>query len=292
MSSVAILSIAIVVLLSGAGAARAVTLHVTKGAAVPLVSGASPVSGVAGLKPQPMGQATITWNPTSDNTLTVDLAPTGLSPANPGAYHSDPYAATLNTGSCMQPGQVAHELNAVTADKYGAGSSSTTIKGVAGGIPAKGYYIALNAPAAANQQGAMLACANIINPKPSTTEKQTVQAWLHGMPHEHGGEGAYGAARLSLDGTTLTVKVFLGGLAAGSKHDAHIHSGSCEKQGPVVHNLETIVADADGRAQVETTVKGVETIPGNWYINVHNGTDLTTQAGFEPIACGNIFTRS
>src|SRR5690348_8474998 len=106
MSSVTILSIALVVLLSGCGAAGAASSRVTKSAAGPLISDTSTVNGVAGLRPQPMGLATITWTPTSDNTLTVDLAPTGLAPANPGAYHSDPYAATLNTGSCQQPGKV------------------------------------------------------------------------------------------------------------------------------------------------------------------------------------------
>lgn len=293
ISSVAVLSIAIVVLLSGCGGlAKAAPSHVTKSAFGPLVAGVAPVNGVAALRPQPMGQATLTWDPTTNNTLTVALSATGLAPANPGAYHSDPYPATLNMGSCMQPGKDGHALNAITADKYGVGNSTTAIKGVAGGIPAKGFYIALNAPSAANQQGATLACANIINPKPSTTEKQTVKAWLHGMPQGHGGEGAYGGARLTLSGTTLTVNLFLAGLVPGSKHDAHIHSGSCEKQGPVVHNLETVVADANGRAQVETTIKGVQSIPGTWYIHVHNGTDLTTQAGFQPIACGNIFTRS
>jgi hypothetical protein len=291
MSSVAALSIAVVVTLSG-GAARAATSHVTKNVSGPSISRVAPVNGIAALRAQPMGQANLTWDPTSANTLTVTLSATGLVPANPGAYHSGPYAATLNTGSCMQPGNVAHQLTAITADKYGAGSSTTTIKGVAGGIPARGFYLALNAPAAANQQGAMLGCATIINPTPSTTEKQTVKAWLHGMPQGHGGKGAYGAAHLSLSGTTLTVKVFLGGLVPGSKHDAHIHSGSCEKQGPVVYNLETIVADADGRAQVATTIKDVESIPGTWYINVHSGTDLTTQAGFQPVSCGNVFTRS
>jgi hypothetical protein len=292
LSSAAVLSIALVVFLSGCGTALAATARVARSAYGPLLAGAAPVKGIAALRAQPNGLATLTWDPTADNTLTVDLAPSGLSPANPGAYHSDPYPAELGTGSCQQPGGGVHQLEAVTADKYGAGASTTTIKGIAGGIPGDGWHLALSAPAVGGKPGLVLACANVINPKPSTTEKQTVKTWLHGMPSGHGGEGAYGAAHLMLDGTTLTVKVFLGGLAPGSKHDAHIHSGSCEKQGPVVHNLETVVADADGRAEVETTIKGVESIPGNWYINIHNSTDLNTQAGFQPISCGNVFTRS
>src|SRR5579871_3511473 len=94
MSSIAVLGIAIVVLLSGGGAAQAAA-RVTKSVSGPLVAGAAPVTGVAALRAQPSGLATLTWDPAADNTLTVDLAPTGLSPANPGAYHSDPYPAEL-----------------------------------------------------------------------------------------------------------------------------------------------------------------------------------------------------
>jgi hypothetical protein len=31
------------------------------------------------------------------------------------------------------------------------------------------------------------------------------------------------------------------------------------------------------------------TIPARgWYINLHNSTDLSTQTGFDPIACGDV----
>jgi hypothetical protein len=243
------------------------------------------------MAPQPNGSAELTWDPGNDHTLTVALSLAGLAPMNPGSYPSAPYPATLGSGDCQHQGSMLHQLAAVTADRYGAGSSATTIKGIAGGIPARDWYIALHAPAAGNQ-GASLACANVINPKPSTTEKQSVKARLRGVPHEQGGEGAHGKARLSLSGTTLTVTLSLVGLAPGSHHDAHIHSGSCAKQGPVVHPLETVVADSSGRAQVVTTIQGVQAISDNWYIHVHNGTDLKTQAGYQPIACGDVFVRS
>ena len=286
---VVVLSVVLVVVLSGCGsAANADSLHSAAGLAS---SGQPTIAGIAPLRADPNGPVTLTWDPSKDNTLVVNLAPTGLSPANPSSYKSAPYPATLGTGSCQQPGDVLHRLTPVEADQYGVGKSTTTIKGVEGGIPAKDWYIALYSPAAANQ-GAFLACTQIMNPKPSTTETQSVKAWLHGLPHhEHADEGAYGVARLSLSGTTLTVFLYIDGLAPGSHHAAHIHSGSCEKQGPVVHNLEDVVADANGQARVLTTIKDVETIPGNWYVNVHTSTDLTTQAGFQPISCGNVFTR-
>ena len=288
ISSVVVLSVVIVVVLGGCGsAANANDLHSASGAA----PGNPTVSGLAPMRAQPNGPATLTWDPANHGTLTVDLAPTGLAPLSPSSYTSAPYPAEIGAGDCQAPGKAVYPLTAVKADQYGVGSSTTTVKDVAGGIPAKDWHLALYFPAAANEK-TLLACTLIINPTPSTTEKQTVKAWLHGLPHEHGGDdGAYGMTRLSLSGTTLTVDLYIGGMAPGSKHAAHIHSGSCEKQGPVVHNLKDVVADADGNAHIQTTIQNVQSIPGNWFVNVHHGTDLTTQAGFQPISCGNVFTR-
>ena len=287
-----VLGVAIIVLLSGCGgAAKANALPLTQGVPAQTPSPTPTAVGVAPLLPQPLGPATLTWDPTNGNTLTVNLSVTGLAPASPANYASAPYPAEIGSGSCQQPGKVVHQLNAVTADQYGAANSTTTIKGVTGGIPAKDWYVALRAPAAANQQATLLACGPVLNPTPSTTEKQTVKTVLHGMVLR-GGEAAAGAAKLVLNGTTLTVTVAIAGLAPGSKHDAHIHSGSCAKQGPVVYPLETITADANGRANVVTTIHGVKAISNDWYVHIHNGTDLTTQAGYQPIACGNVLAHS
>ncbi|MGH2481590.1 MAG: hypothetical protein ACRDHW_18205 [Ktedonobacteraceae bacterium] len=38
-----------------------------------------------------------------------------------------------------------------------------------------------------------------------------------------------------------------------------------------------------------TTIQNVTGIPSTgWYVNVHRGTDLSTQTGFDPIACGDV----
>jgi hypothetical protein len=292
IGTVIALGLAIVVLLSGCGgAAKANAAPLTQRAPAQTPSATPTAVGVAPLLPQPLGPATLTWDPANGNTLTVNLSVTGLAPASPGSYASTSYPAEIGSGSCQKPGNVVHKLNSVTADQYGAANSTTTIKGVAGGIPARDWHIALRAPAAANQQGTLLACAPVINPNPSTTQKQSVKTMLRGMALR-GGEAAAGAAKLTLNGTTLTVTVALAGMAPGSKHDAHIHSGSCSKQGPIVHPLKTITADANGRANVETTIQGVKSIPADWYINIHAGTDLNSQEGFQPIACGNVLAHS
>ena len=289
-SRLAALSIALLFFLSGCGAvAQGAALQPTNTPSAPATSNTLTAIGYAVLAPQPSGTATLTWNPGGNHALTVTLAVLGLAPAHPGSYQSAPYPAVIGTGTCQQRGNVVNDLTPVTADQYGAGTSTTAIQGVTGGIPTKGWYLALQSPGAANQQ-AVLACANILNPTASPTSKQTVKMNLPGLTHDQGGLAALGKARLVLSGTTLTVILTLDNLAPGSQHEAHIHAGSCAKQGPVVHPLPTVKADALGRAQVETVIQNVQSIPGDWYIHVHNGANVTTQMGYQPIACGDIFT--
>jgi len=94
--------------------------------------------------------------------------------------------------------------------------------------------------------------------------------------------------------SSLTVKIFLFRLAPNSTHVAHIHSGSCEDQGPVVDKLNPVHADTVGFGTSTTTLSDVSSIPDTgWYVNVHRAATmdgLSDQAGFDPIACGNIST--
>ena len=89
----------------------------------------------------------------------------------------------------------------------------------------------------------------------------------------------------------LTVEINLTGLAPGSIHPAHIHSGLCEKQGAVLYPLNNIIADAKGDADSVTVVPNIAggVIPnGAWYVNVHNGPGLSPDSQFEPIVCGDV----
>jgi len=96
---------------------------------------------------------------------------------------------------------------------------------------------------------------------------------------------------------SLKVKIFLFRLAPNSTHIAHIHSGSCEAQGPVLYPLSPVHADGIGFASSTTVVPNVSSIPGTgWYVNVHRAATMdeltSSQGGFDPIACANISTSS
>jgi hypothetical protein len=147
-----------------------------------------------------------------------------------------------------------------------------------------------NGPELANADQALpIVCGDIANTTASTTTAQTVNVTLNAAPGASTGQAAMGKATLKLSGSTLTVTLTLSGLAPNSKHAAHIHMGNCTSQGKVLYPLTTVAADASGNATVSTTINNVTAIPSSgWYVNVHNSTELTTQAGFDPIACGNV----
>lgn len=86
------------------------------------------------------------------------------------------------------------------------------------------------------------------------------------------------------DGTTK-VTLMLSGMVAGSKHAAHIHTGSCVNQGGVAVPLPDVVAGADGAGSSEKVIQ-TGTIPAAAYVNVHQkGSDEGVGGG---ISCGDI----
>lgn len=240
-------------------------------------------TGTATLKHVPTGTANFTWTPNNKD-LVVKTTFTGLAP-------NSKHPASINSGSCTNPGSSVHALNTITADAHGNATTTTTIPNISGGVPASGWSINVyNGPGMSPApQAASIACTDISNAHTSTTSTQTVNANLSSAPPSSIGQNANGTAQLSLSGTTLTVTTTLSGLAPNSSHDEHIHSGSCAMQGNVVHSLNTIKADSKGNATTTTTIKNVAVIPSSgWYINIHNGTDMNSQTSFDPIACGDI----
>jgi hypothetical protein len=99
---------------------------------------------------------------------------------------------------------------------------------------------------------------------------------------------------------TLTVDVSATGLAPNSTHPEHIHAGTCASNpmGPIIYQLQPLVADAHGNAQQRTIIMGIKNgIPASgWYVNVHNGPTLSAGATLSldqarPIACANVVNK-
>jgi hypothetical protein len=107
-----------------------------------------------------------------------------------------------------------------------------------------------------------------------------------------------GRTTLSYDSVqkTLTVTVTASGLTPGP-HAAHIHEGSCKKQGQVLYMLADLVANSKGKVEDAVRVfKNVTEPPpaSGWYLNIHQGNsaDILNKGNptilFRPLLCANI----
>jgi len=273
----AVLSVAAALILAGCGGSTSAP------ASTPTTAGASTgTTAHATLKHEPSGMATVSLDPASQ-TLTVKISLIGLAP-------SSKHPAHIHAGSCAKEGgPVVHPLQDVVADEHGVGTSTTVIQNVK--VPASGWYINVhNGPGLSPpEQFLPIVCSDLNLASLSSPPSSSLNVPLDTAPPSSANETASGTAQLTLSGSTLTVKLTLSSLAPNSSHAAHIHSGSCESQGTVVHPLSNVVADASGNATVTTTINNVSSIPSSgWYVNVHYSTDLSTQTGFNPIACGNV----
>ncbi len=237
----------------------------------------------------PAGTVTLSWSPTTKK-ITADFHMYGFTPNSSHAVH-------IHHGSCAQQGNVVVPFPDVAAGAGGAVDASASSSITApGGIPADSYLNVHLAPSAQlGSPGSLgftpIACADI--PSGSTRSAAlTMQA--PPQPGQH----PSGAAHISYDAATKTLTVLLTatGLAPSSAHAAHIHSGSCQSQGPVKYPLDTVTANATGSASVTTVVKDVASAPpaSGWYVNVHMGSPSQIQSGssptllFAPILCGNV----
>ena len=95
---------------------------------------------------------------------------------------------------------------------------------------------------------------------------------------------------------TLTVTVSASGVTPGP-HAAHIHLGSCQRQGPVLYMLRDLVANR--RGQIVRTVRVfrhvTSPVPASgWYLNIHQGNSANILHNgqptiyFRPLICANI----
>ncbi len=234
----------------------------------------------------PTGSANLAWDPESHK-LTVNVSLTGLAPNSTHPEH-------IHASSCtsMPMGPIVYTLNPIVANAQGVGSATTVIEDVEHGIPANGWYVNVhNGPQLTTElQSRAIACGNIYNAHTSKDHAQSVS--LHLVKTTAPDEAVYGNAQVSVENNKLVVKLTLHGLVPQSTYMAHIHAGSCQAQGAVVYPLKPVVADANGDAISTTIINNVQTISASsLYVNVHEAGSMdgmSTQSGFNPIACGNI----
>jgi hypothetical protein len=257
--------------------------------------GATTTSSTAGglssatvpLRHVPTGDATLAYD-ASTKTLTVEIRLTGLAP-------SSVHPAHIHSGLCEKQGPVLYGLNNVQADAKGVADSVTSVPNIKeGGIPNGVWYVNVhNGPnLTPDAQFEPIVCGDVANPDRGAHQLVKLQNGPTPVasPPSSPDQTASGTANLKVVGGDLTVAVDVTGLRPSSSHAMHIHMGSCESQGAVVHGLPPLVADATGKATLTTTVKGVATIPvGSWYLNIHRDTMIGQgQTDFDPILCGDI----
>jgi hypothetical protein len=272
-----VLAALLVVTLAVAGVRAAAA---TRGATTPHGSQATVT-----LRTVPQGTVVLSWDPASTS-LTATLTLTGLAPSSAHAVHLRCPACQATPG-----GSLVASLDTITANTYGAGTSTTTVAGVTHGMPAEGWVVdVLNGTSTADPLATVrIATADIVNPGASTTQPQKVTVALRGTSDPN--QSASGTSHLRIARDTLIATIDLSGLAPNSLHAAHIHAGSCTKQGPIVYSFHDLKADASGRASVTMQFPHVSSIPQHgWYVNVHNGpmSQLANPEAFDPIACGDV----
>jgi len=247
----------------------------------------SVTSADAVLKHQPIGGADLSWDP-STKALTVKITTlTGLAP-------NSAHPAQIHTGACAGGGTAIHPFTSdLMADAKGAVPTTTqTFNNVANGIPASGWFIAVHNGSGGDVYNTMvIACADITNPTPNPAQSQSAHVdFTRGYGPS---QNASGSATLAIkNGNQLVVTLTVTGLEPNSTHAVHIHTGSCQNQGGIVHGFPAdkyLKADGSGKATEMVTFDNVTSIPASgWYVNVHRGTNMQSSIDFDPIACGDV----
>ncbi len=96
------------------------------------------------------------------------------------------------------------------------------------------------------------------------------------------------------NGANTQVVASLRGLKPGSAHIGHIHGGTCAalQQGTILHNLEPIVANSEGRGKSKTIIP--ESMDGlidcEWWVAFHEAAVNSTPQS-PAIAVGPVITK-
>jgi hypothetical protein len=240
--------------------------HVAEGARLAGTTGTTgttkPVTLRLNLAPMPEGTATVSGG-------TVSITELGLTP---GSAHTvdvvaaDGATAALGTLTASSAGRASATFGTAPAHVSGW-SRLQVLDGAAGTEP-----IAVTAPLGFGSPAGLFAVEN-------------------GHPYWGNATVVFNPSAHSM---SVTVSAY--GLSPGA-HAAHIHSGSCASQGPVVYMLPDFTASGAGVIDHETrVVTGVTSFDASgWYLNLHQGdsasildADGNPTIHFRPLLCADL----
>ncbi len=227
----------------------------------------------------PLGSADLIWS-RQDQKLMIAVQLSGLAPKSIHPAH-------FHTGTCQNhSGGILFQLPTIVADKHGQARMQKTIP--LAHLPTGPWIINIhNGPSLKTADEQVAITCGQVTMKDNGIDPLQEHVVLGGTTSPN--EAAHGTTQLSLHNGNLTVAVVLHGLAPKSKHAAHVHAGNCIQQGKVLFPLDPLVANDQGNASETKTFHNVKTIPAaGWYVNVHFSDIVSTQTGFNPIACGKV----
>jgi Cu/Zn superoxide dismutase len=265
------------------------------------------------LRAMPQGSATFFRGP--DGNLRIRFILSGLTP---GSEHS----VRLQNREChATPGTTAETVGVLHANAHGQSIDAgqpialfprRRVLTVMEGVPQKVMDGGIN-PLAAE----ILACVTVprrLGSMPTTRLLQPVSepgtataitgsqqnagtAMNHPLDMPSGGRVTY----RYLGNDMVRIRIHAFGFKPGA-HAAHIHQGTCARQGAVVGTLGDVIAGPDGQINVHNaTVRLMPASPtqplnlGQLYVNIHQGNgnhildgDNMPTLQFRPLACANI----
>jgi Cu/Zn superoxide dismutase len=238
---------------------------------------AGPARDVLRLHPMPAG--TVRFG-RQHGRLTVHAALFGLTP---GSAHGV---------DLRLPGGGTVRFSPLTASAVGQ-ARATLSSHYAGSLPAGSWLVIRMGTGSRGMAANPIAVTRMLGGRPYQPHRL---AAVEAGPASRGPLRGHAVLTYNPSRRTLTVSVSASGLTPGP-HAAHIHLGSCMRQGPVEYMLRDLVAGPRGRVvhAVRTFRHVMAPIPAHgWYLNIHQGSSATILSNgqptifFRPLLCANI----
>jgi Cu/Zn superoxide dismutase len=232
------------------------------------------------LKAMPRGTVAFGWR---HGRLTVRAAIIGLTPGSSHAVH------------LRIPGR-ARVVGLSTLNANGVGQAHVTLTSNFAGHLAAGSRLVISMGTGASElaREPIAVTGRLSDPGRRPHRLVAVEVTPRGIPY--GTPRGRATVSYSPRRHTLTVTVTASGITPGP-HAAHIHLGSCQRQGPVRYMLGDLVANRHGQVvravRVFTHVNAPIPARG-WYLNIHQGNTGNILSNgqptiyFRPLICANL----